>query len=188
MWGEKENIVKNDRISIDLKCRERDSLIKKWSDWKTRGIFYKSKKWRRLRGRVVKLYGPICMKCESKKNINVDHVKPFKYNPWLRLRIENLQVLCGDCNKKKLNNTEDYRSELHYSKLRELGINRKDFLMQKNINKRKNNRELKRLNKIAEKERSLKESMRTKTVLRKKCGDVSITSKMSKRFIRQTIS
>ena len=42
--------------------------------------------------------------------INVDHIKPRKFFPELALDFDNLQILCGRCNKAKGNRHHtDYR-------------------------------------------------------------------------------
>lgn len=72
--------------------------------------FYSSTEWLRLRKKVLKKYGEICMKCSSTENIAVDHIKPRSLYQELELDIENLQVLCKKCNSIKSNkNCEDYR-------------------------------------------------------------------------------
>lgn len=70
--------------------------------------------WRALKRRVYATYGYRCMKCghlpPNKKNSNVDHIKPRRYFPELALDFDNLQVLCGLCNKAKGNGDPvDYR-------------------------------------------------------------------------------
>ena len=40
-----------------------------------------------------------CMKCGSKKNLEIDHVVPLARGGSNRL--ENLQLLCRDCNRRK---------------------------------------------------------------------------------------
>lgn len=63
--------------------------------------------WRKLRYRVVRQYGARCMCCgatrESGGVIHVDHIKPRRLYPELALDLENLQILCGDCNAGKGN-------------------------------------------------------------------------------------
>lgn len=50
----------------------------------------------------------------NRSNSNVDHIKCRKYYPYLALDIDNLQVLCGSCNKIKCNNhSTDYRDQTH---------------------------------------------------------------------------
>lgn len=63
---------------------------------------------------VLEKYGRRCMKCGYASNkpghISVDHIKPRMFFPELALDFENLQVLCGHCNRKKGNlNCKDYR-------------------------------------------------------------------------------
>jgi 5-methylcytosine-specific restriction endonuclease McrA len=44
--------------------------------------------------------------------MNVDHIKPRKTYPELALSVENLQILCGECNHGKGNwNTTDWREK-----------------------------------------------------------------------------
>ena len=81
---------------------------------KTVDGFLISKEWKDLRQQAVARYGLICCKCgrESSRKfpINMDHIKPRKYFPELALDIENLQPLCGPCNKRKGNGPAiDYR-------------------------------------------------------------------------------
>ena len=79
--------------------------------------FYVSKEWRRLRYRVIKKYDAACMACgRSKKHhgivIHVDHIKPRSKYPDLALHINNLQLLCEDCNLGKGNKCEvDWRPD-----------------------------------------------------------------------------
>lgn len=63
--------------------------------------------WRRLRMIALKYYGTKCMCCgatpENGAEVNVDHIKPRKIFPQLALSLDNLQVLCHDCNHGKGN-------------------------------------------------------------------------------------
>jgi len=76
-------------------------------------MFLISDAWRALRLLAIQKYGSTCLSCgrEATKRfpINIDHVKPRKYFPELALDINNLQPLCGKCNKRKGNKTIDYR-------------------------------------------------------------------------------
>jgi len=72
--------------------------------------------WKDLKSLVYASYGYHCMKCgflpSDKKNSNVDHIKPRKFYPELSLDFNNLQVLCGRCNKEKSNGPAiDYREK-----------------------------------------------------------------------------
>ncbi len=73
--------------------------------------FLEDHDWRTLRQRVLDHYGSRCMCClRLTKRPNVDHIKPRKYYPELAKDFDNLQVLCGRCNKEKGNkNMIDYR-------------------------------------------------------------------------------
>lgn len=73
-----------------------------------------SDEWRELKARVHAAYGYKCMCCgyepKNRRRSNVDHIKPRKWFPELAMDFDNLQVLCGRCNKKKGNRTMiDYR-------------------------------------------------------------------------------
>jgi hypothetical protein len=69
--------------------------------------FIRSPQWRELRQRAIAKYGSTCVKCgrvgSKRYPINIDHIKPRKYYPELALDINNLQPLCGGCNKRKGN-------------------------------------------------------------------------------------
>lgn len=78
--------------------------------------FLQSYEWRQLRMMALKKYGRKCMCCgatpESGAVMNVDHIKPRKLYPNLALDINNLQVICHDCNHGKGNwDMTDWRSE-----------------------------------------------------------------------------
>ncbi|MGV2810455.1 HNH endonuclease [Enterobacter cancerogenus] len=60
----------------------------------------------------MKLYGGRCGACGVTAQhgfvMLVDHIKPRSKFPHLALEINNLQVLCEDCNKAK-SNTDDIK-------------------------------------------------------------------------------
>lgn len=70
--------------------------------------FYSSPKWLKLRYQAFELYGNRCACCgatpETGATLEVDHIKPRSSHPELALDIENLQILCRNCNLGKLNN------------------------------------------------------------------------------------
>lgn len=78
------------------------------------GGFLASQAWKDLRLLAIERYGLVCLCCGRDNSrrfpINIDHIKPRKFFPELALDIENLQPLCGPCNKRKGNQTIDYRS------------------------------------------------------------------------------
>ena len=67
--------------------------------------FLKSFEWRKLRMEVIKKYGAKCQCCGASPStgavINVDHIKPRRMFPGLAMDINNLQILCADCNHGK---------------------------------------------------------------------------------------
>ncbi|HEV2099337.1 MAG TPA: HNH endonuclease [Stellaceae bacterium] len=69
--------------------------------------FLQTHAWKQLRYKALRKYGRRCQCCgatpESGAIMNVDHIKPRRRFPELALRLDNLQVLCGDCNQGKGN-------------------------------------------------------------------------------------
>jgi len=65
--------------------------------------FLRSYEWRKLRMQAIRLYGNKCLCCGAMGNIHVDHIKPRKLFPELALSLDNLQVLCEECNHGKGN-------------------------------------------------------------------------------------
>lgn len=69
--------------------------------------FLETYEWRRARMAALKLYGPTCQCCGATKSqgvrIHVDHIKPRKLFPHLALDVNNLQILCHECNHGKGN-------------------------------------------------------------------------------------
>lgn len=73
--------------------------------------FHKSKKWLKARIIIYKAIGKTCLKCNSHKNIHIDHIKPKSKYPRSSFDLMNLQPLCSKCNKLKSNKEiVDYRS------------------------------------------------------------------------------
>jgi 5-methylcytosine-specific restriction endonuclease McrA len=78
--------------------------------------FLSTYEWRRVRMQALKAYGARCQCCgaspQSGATINVDHIKPRKLFPQLALSLDNLQVLCHECNHGKGNwDMTDWRRE-----------------------------------------------------------------------------
>lgn len=66
--------------------------------------FYQSEEWNEVRKAILKMYGIKCMKCGATNcEMHVDHIKPRSLYPELELCLDNLQVLCKDCNMEKSN-------------------------------------------------------------------------------------
>ena len=88
--------------------REKESLPWRKKNQKSRK-FVDSVEWKKVRAEAIELYGRKCHKCGSEENIQVDHIKPKSKHPEIALDINNLQILCWPCNKKK-----SYRDETDY--------------------------------------------------------------------------
>lgn len=81
--------------------------------------FYKSPRWRALREKALKLHGRACQRCGDTTKLHVDHIKPRSKNHHLAFDLNNLQILCEDCNTRKSNLHEtDYRYRLTLAKKR----------------------------------------------------------------------
>ena len=78
---------------------------------KTLNKFYQSIEWREARGYVFAHNPNECAYCGSIEKLQIDHIRPLRHYWELRLTIENLQILCEDCNYAKGSNA-DYRYHL----------------------------------------------------------------------------
>ena len=68
--------------------------------------FFSSEAWRRLRFHAFHIYGNRCLCCGRMPPdvvLHVDHILPRSTHPDLALDINNLQILCADCNFGKSN-------------------------------------------------------------------------------------
>ena len=69
--------------------------------------FLQTYEWRRVRMEALKKCGARCQCCGATPAdgivINVDHIKPRRLFPQLALSVDNLQVLCNQCNHGKGN-------------------------------------------------------------------------------------
>lgn len=63
--------------------------------------------WGRLRKQLIALYGEVCLACGSVDGIQIDHVLPVALGGASDL--DNLQLLCGPCNRAKSATYADYR-------------------------------------------------------------------------------
>lgn len=77
--------------------------------------FYESREWRETRYMALQLCGAKCQCCGRSRTdgviLHVDHIKPKSLFPELALVLNNLQVLCEDCNLGKSNKDQtDWRT------------------------------------------------------------------------------
>jgi len=71
--------------------------------------FYKSKKWRTLRAKVLERDNHECQWCKkdgkvtlrNDATLEVDHIKELEKYPELALDMNNLRTLCRDCHNKR---------------------------------------------------------------------------------------
>jgi 5-methylcytosine-specific restriction endonuclease McrA len=67
--------------------------------------FYESKEWKQARYQTLRDHGRRCACCGATPAtgaiMHVDHIKPRYKFPELSLDLNNLQVLCSDCNEGK---------------------------------------------------------------------------------------
>ena len=72
------------------------------------GDFYNSRQWKELRFMALNLCDGTCQLCGARASdgvqIHVDHIKPRSKFPELALDLDNIQILCADCNIGKSNN------------------------------------------------------------------------------------
>ncbi len=76
--------------------------------------FYGSEAWQRVRYQALKKSDGRCCLCGRSRadgvRLHVDHIKPKSLFPDLALDLNNLQVLCADCNLGKTNkDSTDWR-------------------------------------------------------------------------------
>jgi hypothetical protein len=78
--------------------------------------FLESFAWRKVRMEALLKFGPKCMCCGATPAtgavMHVDHIKPRLTHPELALELDNLQILCHECNHGKGNwNSTDWRGK-----------------------------------------------------------------------------
>jgi 5-methylcytosine-specific restriction endonuclease McrA len=74
-------------------------------------VFFKLKRWHKLKNKVFALYGYTCMKYGANNcELHIDHIKSRMLRPDLQFTLNNLQVLCRKCNiDKSWHGKKDYR-------------------------------------------------------------------------------
>jgi len=73
---------------------------------------YQSPRWADIKKVIYSLYDFKCMKFSNNQNeMHVDHICPVSKYPAMKWSINNLQLLCKNCNMEKSNvNENDYRT------------------------------------------------------------------------------
>lgn len=108
------NLLKYGKVGIDMPVERSPEKPKKAKSVCPGPAFYDSDQWRLLRYQVLKRYGGRCQCCgrgaADGVTLHVDHIQPRSKRPDLELDMNNLQVLCADCNLGKLAwDTTDWR-------------------------------------------------------------------------------
>lgn len=81
-----------------------------------KALFFNSMNWKRTRAKVLEQQGAACQCCgrtfrDHGITLHVDHIVPISKNWSRRLDLDNLQVLCEDCNTGKGNSfSTDWRA------------------------------------------------------------------------------
>ncbi len=105
---------KNKGVMLEVISANKHKLPKKTK--RAKSDFLETFAWRKLRMEALLKYGPKCMCCGATPAtgavMHVDHIKPRLTHPELALEIDNLQILCGECNHGKGNwDTTDWRTD-----------------------------------------------------------------------------
>jgi len=107
-WGWTPPVV-GQPVATKKKTSRRPANVKKSNPLPNvaKDSFLRTFEWRKVRMQALKKYGAKCMCCGATPAtgavMNVDHIKPRKLWPSLALDINNLQILCHDCNHGKGN-------------------------------------------------------------------------------------
>ena len=100
----KRNVIVSPAPKGKAKWKPKPSVFKVSPNSNT---FLESYEWRKVRMQALKKYGATCQCCGASRKtgavIHVDHIKPRKLFPHLALSLDNLQVLCHECNHGKGN-------------------------------------------------------------------------------------
>lgn len=82
--------------------------------------FYSSKAWKTLRYQALLKHGGTCHCCGAMARdgvqIHVDHILPRSKYPEFELDLNNLQILCGDCNIGK-DNIDETNWKAHWDNI-----------------------------------------------------------------------
>lgn len=89
---------------LELSKPEKNKLKKERKLARRNGFDPTSRRWLSLRYEALVLHGRTCLACGRKSPevvLQVDHIRPRSKYPELTWDLNNLQVLCRDCNQGK---------------------------------------------------------------------------------------
>jgi 5-methylcytosine-specific restriction endonuclease McrA len=109
-----ENHIRSDSARLGLEVLKAAHIKLRSKPDVNSSDFLQSKAWQRLRICAFEKYGNFCNCCGATAKdgikLHVDHIKPRRLFPELALDINNLQILCAECNSGKGNwNMKDFR-------------------------------------------------------------------------------
>lgn len=115
VWKEGKRLLRKKAKASQKKNTKKVVGVAKKKNRK-RDRFYQSEEWRSVRYKALELSDGACCLCgRSRKHgivLHVDHIKPRSIYPTLEVDLNNLQVLCDDCNLGKSNkSTRDWRQQ-----------------------------------------------------------------------------
>ncbi len=115
-YGRHGGPVKVRSKRAERKARKKEARKTKKLKSRARDEFLQTYEWRRLRYAAIVQHERKCMACGRTPadgiSLHVDHIKPRKTHPELALCLNNLQILCHECNHGKGNwDQTDWRSE-----------------------------------------------------------------------------
>lgn len=64
------------------------------------GHLYKDPRWKILRNKMLEIQ-PVCVVCEERASVSVDHIVRHRGDPELFFMERNLQALCKECHEDK---------------------------------------------------------------------------------------
>ena len=104
----------SERISVHRERLVSKSFARLRARYPKAAEFYLTDEWRRVRYQALRKHGGACQCCGRRATpgspLHVDHIKPRSRFPELALDVNNLQVLCADCNLgKSASDTRDWR-------------------------------------------------------------------------------
>ena len=87
-----------------------------WPEGYKKGKKRARKAWSKVRMQALLRDGGRCQACgktvQDGVKMTVDHIKPREQYPWLAYEVDNLQVLCADCNRGKGQQAYSFRVTL----------------------------------------------------------------------------
>ncbi len=109
-------LMVDNRRASDQSVKVFDRSPKRKKKYEQTDAFLRSPEWKAIRYQALVLHGGQCQCCGASAkdgaHLQVDHIRPRSKFPALALDINNLQVLCADCNAGKSNvDQTDWRDD-----------------------------------------------------------------------------